>query len=67
MTVVSMDLALKGFLKVINAVVWEHVICFVTGQIKLVLNGLFHFCSLSFSTAEGLQVSQILANFKHAD
>lgn len=45
-TVVSMDLALKGFLKVINAVVWEHVICFVTGQIKLVLNGLFHFCSL---------------------
>ena len=37
-------------------------------QIEFVLNWLFFcFCSLSVSTAEGFQVSQILANFKYAD
>lgn len=62
------DLALKRFLKVINAVVWEHVICFIAEQMDFVLNWLFfHFCLLSVFTAEGLQVSQILANFEHTD
>ena len=62
------DLTLKRFLKIMNAMVWEHVIYYVAEQMEFVFNWLFfHFCLLSVFTAEGLQVSQIVANFEHID
>ena len=73
LTMIRMDLALKKFLKVINAMVWEQVIWIIAEQVEFVLTGfsfIFVYCLffiIIIFIAEGLQVSQILANFKHTD